>query len=52
MISRGRPKNSENNLLQCHFVDHESHFKSPETEPGLRGEKPASSHLTYDTAMS
>jgi hypothetical protein len=33
MISRGKLKNSEKNLLQCHFVHHECHFKSPGVEP-------------------
>jgi hypothetical protein len=25
MTGRGKPKNSEKNLLQCHFVHHEPH---------------------------
>jgi hypothetical protein len=33
-------------LPQCHFVHHKSHMGS---NPGCRGEKPASNRLSYDT---
>jgi hypothetical protein len=49
MISRGKPKDSEKNLLQCNFVHHESRLKSPGNEPGLYGEKTVSGHLSYST---
>jgi ABC-type transport system involved in cytochrome c biogenesis ATPase subunit len=32
MISRGNPKNCEKYLLQCHFIHHESHLRSPGIE--------------------
>jgi hypothetical protein len=31
---RGKPKNSEETLLQCYFVHHNSHLKSPGIEAG------------------
>jgi hypothetical protein len=33
MINRENPKNSEKNLLECRFVHHKSHVKSPGIEP-------------------
>jgi hypothetical protein len=33
-IDRGKPKNSEKNLSQCHFVNHKSHTDWPGREPG------------------
>jgi hypothetical protein len=33
-IDRGKPKNSEKNLSQCHFVHNKSHTDWPDREPG------------------
>jgi hypothetical protein len=34
VIERGKPNNSERNLLHFHFVYHKSHLKSPGIDPG------------------
>jgi hypothetical protein len=49
-IDMGKPKDSEKNLTECHFVRHKSHMNWPEREPGPRGEKPATNRLSYGTA--
>jgi hypothetical protein len=33
-IYRGKPKYSEKNLSQCHFVHHKFHMNRPGIEPG------------------
>jgi hypothetical protein len=47
---RGKLKDSEKNLSQCHFVHHKSHVDYSGSERCLRGEKPVTNHLSYDTA--
>jgi hypothetical protein len=49
-IDRGKPKNSEKNLSQCHFVHHKSHIDSPCAIPGLQKERPAANRLSHGTA--
>jgi hypothetical protein len=39
VISEGKQKNSQKNLLQYHFVHHESDLSHPGLNPGFRGEK-------------
>jgi hypothetical protein len=41
-IDRGKPKDS-----QCHFIHHKSHWIDPGTNPGRRGERPATNRLSY-----
>jgi hypothetical protein len=47
---QGKRKNWEENLSQHHFVHHKSHMDL-DADPGLRGENPATNHLSYGTAM-
>jgi hypothetical protein len=44
---RVKPKNSEKNLSQCHFVDQKTIWVDPGANLGLRGERPANSRLSY-----
>jgi hypothetical protein len=49
-IDRGKPKNSEKNLSQCHFVHHKSLMEDPGANPGLFNERPATNRLSHGTA--
>jgi hypothetical protein len=51
MISRGKQKKSKKNLLQSHFVHHESHLKSSGIEHRSWDEMTASSRLSYGTTF-
>jgi hypothetical protein len=48
VIDRGKPKNSDKNLSQCHFDHQKSHMDG--ANPGLRGERPATDDLSHGTA--
>jgi hypothetical protein len=50
-IDRGKPKDSEKNLSQCHAVHHKSHMGWLGWKPGLRCEKPVTNHLSYGSAL-
>jgi hypothetical protein len=45
---RRKSKNSEENVFQCHFVDHKSHIDLAGCEHGLCGER-LTAGLSHDT---
>jgi hypothetical protein len=49
---RGKPKSSEKNLSQYHFVHHKSHWIDPGANPGRRDKRPAINRLSRGTALS
>jgi hypothetical protein len=49
-IDRGKLKDSERNLSQCHFVHYKSHWTDPGVNPGCHGERPATNCLSHGTA--
>jgi hypothetical protein len=40
------------NLPECRFVHYKPHMPCPDANPGLRGGKPATNRLSYDTAIT
>jgi hypothetical protein len=48
-IGKGKRKNSEKNLSQCHFV-HKSHMDWPRREPGTLRLQAGDNRLSYSTA--
>jgi hypothetical protein len=49
-IDMGKPKNSERNLYQFHFVHHKSNWIDLGANPGRRGERPATNRLSHITS--
>jgi hypothetical protein len=50
-IDRGKQKNSEKILSQCHFSHHNTTWVDPGANPGIRGERPATNDLRHGTAF-
>jgi hypothetical protein len=50
MMLTGKPKNSEKNLSQCHFVHHKYHRTDSGANPGYRGERPVTNRLSHGMA--
>jgi hypothetical protein len=44
-------KDSEKNLSQCHSVHHKSHWTDLGANAGCHGDKPATIHLSFGTAL-
>jgi len=47
---KGKQKRWETDVSQCYFVHHKSHMDYFESNPGLRGERPATDRLNYGKA--
>jgi hypothetical protein len=50
--SQGKPKYSEKNLPQRHFVHHKSNLPDPGANAGCRGGKAATNRFSYGAANS
>jgi hypothetical protein len=48
-IDRGKLKYSEKILSECHFPN--TTWTDPGSNPGLRGGRPATNHLSHGTAL-
>ena len=48
---REKPKYSEKNLSQFHFLHYKSHIDYPVCEPGHRYERPATNCLSHGRAV-
>jgi hypothetical protein len=49
--NRGKPKDSEKNLSQCHFIYNKSHWIYPGANPGRRDDRQATNRLSHGTAL-
>jgi hypothetical protein len=50
-IERGKLKDSEKNLSQCHFVHHKSHWIDLGVNPGRHGERSVTNRLSHGMAQ-
>ena len=48
-LHRGKPKYTEKNLSQCHFIRHKSHMTAPGLKLRFYGDSPATNCLSHGT---